>query len=63
MKTFSFFYNLSIFLLAIVGGGISGCSSAYFFREIFGDKVELALFEQSDKIGNQLISDFSNVSF
>ena len=37
--------------IAIVGGGISGCSCAYFLREIFGENVELVVFEQSDKIG------------
>lgn len=40
--------------IAIIGAGISGCSCAYFLRDMFGDKVELVVFEQSNQIGGRL---------
>lgn len=40
--------------IAIVGAGISGCSSAYFLNDLFDDNVEITVFEKSNKIGGRL---------
>ena len=39
--------------LAIIGGGIGGTSTAYFLKELLGQKVEIDLFE-SAKVGGRL---------
>lgn len=40
--------------MAILGGGISGCASSYFLRDIFGENLDLTVFEKSDHIGGRL---------
>ncbi|XP_018650517.1 hypothetical protein Smp_125500 [Schistosoma mansoni] len=42
------------FKVAVVGGGIGGASSAYFLRQIFGNKVSITLFEKSGRIGGRI---------
>ncbi len=37
--------------IAIIGGGISGCSCAYFLHELFGKNLELVVFEKTNRIG------------
>ena len=32
--------------VAVVGGGVGGCSSSYFLRRLCGDKLELHVFEK-----------------
>ncbi|CAH8494663.1 unnamed protein product [Heterobilharzia americana] len=38
----------------IVGAGIGGASSAYYLRQLFGNKVSITLFEQSGRIGGRM---------
>ncbi|CAF0785178.1 unnamed protein product [Brachionus calyciflorus] len=40
--------------IAIIGSGISGTANAYFLKHLFGDKVEIVIFEKSNSIGGRL---------
>src|SRR5882762_9614004 len=40
-----------VYDLIVVGGGISGLSAAYFFRERFGPKVRILILENHDDFG------------
>nr|CAH8839054.1 unnamed protein product [Trichobilharzia regenti] len=42
------------FRVAVVGGGVGGASSAYYLRQLFGNKVSITLFEQSGRIGGRM---------
>lgn len=45
---------VSIFILAVIGGGIGGTSTAYFMRQLFGaGKVDIDVYE-ARKIGGRL---------
>ena len=33
--------------VAVVGAGVGGCSSAYFLRRLYGDELELHVFEKA----------------
>ena len=54
---FSYCFHFQCYLIlkkAIAGGGISGCASAFFLKETFGDKIELVVIEKTDRIGGRL---------
>ncbi|VDN23066.1 unnamed protein product [Dibothriocephalus latus] len=38
----------------IVGGGLCGCSTAYFLRKLMGSNVSITLFERSGRIGGRV---------
>ena len=40
--------------IAIVGGGISGCSAAWFLREALGGELELTVYERDARLGGRL---------
>ena len=40
--------------IAIVGGGISGCSAAWFLREALGGELELTVYERDAQLGGRL---------
>ena len=45
--------NVNVFLKpGIIGGGLSGTSSAHFLRNLFGEKVSIDLFE-SGRVGGR----------
>ena len=39
--------------VGIIGGGIGGCSAAYFLRELCGDNVEIHVFNDSEVVGGR----------
>ncbi|VDK86216.1 unnamed protein product [Dibothriocephalus latus] len=53
MKSSSFPVNLS---LGIVGGGLCGCATAYFLRQLMGPAVAITLFEKSGQLGGRVRS-------
>lgn len=40
--------------IAIIGGGIAGCSAAWFLREALGDDASLTLYERDAQLGGRL---------
>jgi len=40
--------------IAIVGGGIAGCSTAWFLRQCLGERVALTVYERDDRVGGRL---------
>ena len=40
--------------IAVVGGGIAGCSAAWFLRQALGKRASLTVFESSDRVGGRL---------
>ncbi|NWD71210.1 FAD-dependent oxidoreductase [Pseudomonas gingeri] len=42
--------------VAVVGGGVSGCYSAWRLQQVHGDTQNIALFEYGDRIGGRLFS-------
>ncbi|VDM33712.1 unnamed protein product [Hydatigera taeniaeformis] len=42
--------------VAIVGGGFSGCSTAYFLRQFLEKAVSITVFEKSDRLGGRVRS-------
>ncbi|KAL7061768.1 hypothetical protein AAHC03_01625 [Spirometra sp. Aus1] len=40
--------------VGIVGGGLCGCSTAYFLRKLMGPNVSITLFERSDRLGGRI---------
>jgi len=37
----------------IIGGGIGGTSTAYFFRQLFGKDLQIDLYESDKKLGGR----------
>ncbi|BHF58298.1 Prenylcysteine oxidase-like [Sparganum proliferum] len=40
--------------VGIVGGGLCGCSTAYFLRKLMGPNVSITLFERSGRLGGRI---------
>ncbi len=40
--------------VAIIGGGISGCACSFFLKDMFGETVDITVFEKSDHIGGRI---------
>jgi prenylcysteine oxidase/farnesylcysteine lyase len=40
--------------IAIIGGGISGCSCAFFLRQLFENQIDVTVFEKTNQIGGRL---------
>ena len=45
-----------LFILAIIGAGIGGCSCAYFLSNLFQNQVEIDIYEKSNVIGGRIKS-------
>ncbi len=45
---------ICLFILAVIGGGISGVSSAYYLRELFGSSAMIDLYEPAAELGGRL---------
>ena len=39
--------------VCIVGGGVGGCSAAYFLRKRFGSSVHITVFEKEERLGGR----------
>ncbi|KRX25826.1 Prenylcysteine oxidase, partial [Trichinella nelsoni] len=46
-------FDFYFFLIAVIGAGIGGTSCSYFLRQIFGDRIEIDIFD-SGKVGGRL---------
>uniref|UniRef100_A0A0X3NT34 Prenylcysteine oxidase n=1 Tax=Schistocephalus solidus TaxID=70667 RepID=A0A0X3NT34_SCHSO len=42
--------------VGIVGGGLCGCATAYFLRQLMGPAVAITLFEKTDQLGGRVRS-------
>lgn len=40
--------------VAIIGSGIAGASNALYLRDLFGDRVNIQIFEREDTIGGRI---------
>jgi prenylcysteine oxidase/farnesylcysteine lyase len=40
--------------IAVVGGGIAGCSAAWFLRRALGERIDLTLYERDARLGGRL---------
>jgi uncharacterized protein with NAD-binding domain and iron-sulfur cluster len=49
--SFELKYDRKPLKIAIVGASVGGCSCAYFLTELFRNKVEIDIFEQSNNLG------------
>ena len=48
--------NISTARVAIIGGGISGASTAYFLRQLVGPAVNITVFEAENDVGGRIQS-------
>ena len=39
--------------IAIIGGGVGGCTAAYFTRELCGDSVDITVFNETEVVGGR----------
>ncbi|XP_075217858.1 prenylcysteine oxidase 1-like [Lycorma delicatula] len=53
----------SLIMIAIIGGGIAGSSTAFFLRELFMDKIDIDIYEKDDVCGRLFITRFDGEDY